>query len=73
MVHTCPICGTTCHCNGDIDDCCFDFDEDVDNCTQAIMYTSFLTSICNICQFAKKKGFPVFLIKFVFKFFLSYP
>lgn len=32
MAHTCPICGSTCHCNGDIDDCCFDFDEDVDAC-----------------------------------------
>ena len=32
MAHTCPNCGSTCHCNGDIDDCCFDFDEDVDAC-----------------------------------------
>ena len=32
MAHTCPTCGSTCMCNGDIDDCCFDFDEDVDAC-----------------------------------------
>ncbi len=24
MSHTCPDCGQTCYCNGDIDDCCFD-------------------------------------------------
>lgn len=38
MAHTCPICGMTCHCGGDIDDICFgesdefcthcDYDED---------------------------------------------
>lgn len=33
MAHTCPVCGSTCHCNGDIDDCCFDFDDDLDGCT----------------------------------------
>jgi hypothetical protein len=33
MAHTCPECGQQCYCNGDIDDCCFDFDEDVMNCT----------------------------------------
>ena len=23
MAHTCPNCGMTCHCGGDIDDICF--------------------------------------------------
>jgi hypothetical protein len=32
MSHTCPECGETCYCNGDIDDCCNDFKEDVENC-----------------------------------------
>jgi len=32
MAHTCPKCGQRCHCNGDIEDCCFDFDDDVDGC-----------------------------------------
>ena len=44
MAHECPICYETCHCNGDIDDCCMDgtqeqlycihcneYDEDEDN------------------------------------------
>lgn len=33
MAHSCPECGCTCYCNGDIDDCVFDFDEDVAACT----------------------------------------
>lgn len=33
MAHQCPECGQMCYCNGDIDDCCFDFDDDVDACT----------------------------------------
>jgi hypothetical protein len=33
MAHTCPDCGQYCTCNGDIDDCCNDFPEDVINCT----------------------------------------
>ena len=24
MAHPCPVCGLTCHCGGDIDDCCFE-------------------------------------------------
>lgn len=32
MAHSCPECGSQCYCNGDWDDCCNDFDEDVDNC-----------------------------------------
>ena len=32
MAHECPECGQTCHCNGDIDDCCNNFEEDVINC-----------------------------------------
>lgn len=33
MSHSCPDCGMTCYCNGDIDDCLFDFEEDVIACT----------------------------------------
>ena len=33
MAHTCPECGQMCYCNGDIDDCCNDFEEDVMNCS----------------------------------------
>ena len=32
MAHECPDCGMVCHCNGDIDDCCFNFEEDVMKC-----------------------------------------
>lgn len=32
MAHTCPDCGQTCYCNGDIDDCCFDHPEYVMKC-----------------------------------------
>jgi len=28
MAHTCPECGETCYCNGDIDDILFDDDSD---------------------------------------------
>lgn len=31
-MHTCPDCGQACDCNGDIDDCLHDFEEDVINC-----------------------------------------
>jgi hypothetical protein len=33
MSHECPECGELCFCNGDIDDCLFNWDEDVDACT----------------------------------------
>jgi hypothetical protein len=33
MAHTCPVCGMTCHCNGDIDDICLDLEEDILACT----------------------------------------
>lgn len=33
MAHECPECYQTCYCGGDIDDCCFNFDEDVMKCT----------------------------------------
>ena len=33
MAHSCPECGQVCYCNGDIDDCLNDFDEDVEKCT----------------------------------------
>ena len=32
MAHTCPICGATCYCNGDIDDICLDREEDINAC-----------------------------------------
>jgi hypothetical protein len=33
MAHTCPDCGCTCHCHGDIDDIILDNDEDISCCT----------------------------------------
>ena len=33
MAHECPECGQTCYCNGDIGDCCFNFEEDAIRCT----------------------------------------
>ncbi len=33
MSHECPTCGVLCHCNGDIDDCLNNFEEDLENCT----------------------------------------
>lgn len=33
MAHECPECGQMCYCNGDIDDCCNNFEEDVMRCT----------------------------------------
>jgi len=33
MAHECPCCGQCCYCNGDIDDCLNNFEEDQDNCT----------------------------------------
>ena len=32
MAHECPECGQTCYCNGDIDDCCFNFEDAVMRC-----------------------------------------
>ena len=32
MAHTCPVCGAYCNCNGDIDDVCLDFEDDVLAC-----------------------------------------
>jgi len=29
MAHTCPVCGMTCYCNGDIDDICIEYEEDI--------------------------------------------
>lgn len=36
MSHECPDCGHTCFCGGDIDDCCFNFEYDVNNCTHCL-------------------------------------
>lgn len=36
MAHSCPDCGLTCHCGGDIDDCLFDFEDDVETCTHCL-------------------------------------
>jgi hypothetical protein len=33
MAHECPECGQMCYCGGDIDDCCYNFDNHVINCT----------------------------------------
>ena len=33
MAHSCPECGMQCYCGSDIDDCLFDFWEDVEACT----------------------------------------
>lgn len=33
MAHSCPECGQCCYCGSDIDDCLFDFDDDVAACT----------------------------------------
>jgi hypothetical protein len=33
MAHSCPDCGSTCYCNGDIDDLLLDDDDDVNACT----------------------------------------
>ena len=33
MAHDCPVCYSLCFCNGDIDDCCFNFTEDILKCT----------------------------------------
>ena len=30
MAHSCPECGQCCYCGSDIDNCLFDFDDDVD-------------------------------------------
>jgi hypothetical protein len=38
MAHTCPVCGITCHCNGDIDDLCLDFEDDVMACVHCEEY-----------------------------------
>lgn len=36
MAHECPDCGECCYCNGDIDDCCHNFDEDIERCTHCV-------------------------------------
>ncbi|MCE5309669.1 MAG: hypothetical protein LLG20_18700 [Acidobacteriales bacterium] len=36
MAHSCPECGQVCYCGSDIDDCLFDFDEDVEACTHCL-------------------------------------
>lgn len=33
MAHECPDCGMVCHCGTDIDDCVFNLDQDIDNCS----------------------------------------
>lgn len=36
MAHHCPICGSLCHCNGDLDDVCLDIEEDILKCVCCI-------------------------------------
>jgi len=33
MAPECPECGVICHCNGDIDDCLNNFEDDQNRCT----------------------------------------
>jgi hypothetical protein len=33
MAHECPDCGQMCYCGGDIDDCCFNQEENVIHCS----------------------------------------
>lgn len=36
MAHSCPECGLTCHCNGDLDDLLFAGSPEEENCTCCI-------------------------------------
>lgn len=36
MAHSCPNCDSQCYCDGDIDDCLIDRDEDVESCTHCL-------------------------------------
>lgn len=36
MAHTCPDCGCTCYCHGDIDDIILDNDKDVNACEHCV-------------------------------------
>ena len=38
MAHTCPVCGVTCYCGGDIDDICLDIEEDILGCNHCNEY-----------------------------------
>lgn len=46
MGHSCPDCGQMCYCGGDIDDCCFDFDEDVAQCSHC---SDYIYRTCETC------------------------
>lgn len=45
MAHSCPECYETCYCNGDIDDCLFDFDEDVEACNHYLQCSTDLDDL----------------------------
>lgn len=36
MAHSCPECGQTCYCGGDIDDCEFEGTEEEANCMHCV-------------------------------------
>ena len=51
MAHTCPVCGQTCYCNGDIDDIILDTEEAVAKCTHCSEYEDD-SSQCDYCDAA---------------------
>ncbi len=51
MAHTCPVCGMTCHCNGDIDDICLDLEEDILSCIHCGEYEESLEDEFDCCDF----------------------
>lgn len=60
MAHECPDCGQTCYCNGDIDDCCFNFEEDVINCTHCPEDDGEDENTCDSCEhFSKCKTLSI--------------
>jgi len=63
MSHECPDCGSTCFCNGDIDDCCLNEEATVNGCThchdengtdpcEECNHTN-----CAICDFAQEERY----------------
>jgi len=55
MAHTCPECGQQCYCNGDIDDCCNDFEKDVIKCTHYLECEQELDDDCDCYECNDKK------------------
>lgn len=59
MAHECPECGQMCHCNGDIEDCCNNFDEDVINCVHWKQCETENTDDDNECDCYEPSLMPV--------------